>query len=141
VSGSLDLSDQVKSLSGLFKLTLTSARTDDYTIVLSNELGEELKIGYDKENNNYFIDRSKAGKTSFESGFGVTHTAPRISKNPATNLTLLVDVASVELFADNGLNVMTDICFPNRAWSRLSIVSARGLVLDQVNISSLKSIW
>ncbi len=137
----LDLSGKIKNTGSKFKLLLEAKELADYSIILSNSLGEELTIGFDKKSNNYFIDRSKAGKTSFESNFVTKHTAPRVSTQRSTNLTLLVDVASVEVFADDGLSVMTDICFPNKPWESLSIVSSAGWIIDRVKVAGFKSIW
>jgi len=138
---SLDLSGKFEKFKGQFQLKLESDQIKDYSIVLSNDLGEELVIGYDKRTNQYFVDRSKAGKIAFEKGFGAKHTAPRLSDSEKTNLTLLVDVASVELFADNGLNVMTDIFFPNKNLTKVSIKSADGFTIKNLSYSKVKGIW
>ena len=141
VNGSLDLSDKIKSFNGQYQLKFSSEKLTNYSIVLSNDLGEEVVIGYDKQANQYYIDRSKAGKIAFEKGFGVKHTAPRISKEAGTGVTLIVDVASVELFADNGLSVMTDIFFPNKTLTKVSIKSADGLTLKNLSYSEIERIW
>ncbi|QJW90334.1 glycoside hydrolase family 32 protein [Spirosoma taeanense] len=132
VKGEYDLTAKTGSKSELFKLTL-AAPANDFAIVLANEQGNELVIGYDKAANEYYIDRSKAGKTDFKKEFGKRHTAPRLATDNKISLTLLVDVASVELFADNGLTVMTDIFFPEKDMTRLAIKSASG-----ISVSSLK---
>ena len=141
VNGSIDLSEKINSNNGQFQLKFSSEQLKDYSIVLSNDLGEELVIGYDQQANQYYIDRSKAGKIDFEKGFGVKHTAPRISKAAGTDVTLIADVASVELFADGGLNVMTDIVFPNKTFNKLSIRSAQGFTVKSLSIAKVKSIW
>ncbi|MDB5012282.1 MAG: glycoside hydrolase family protein [Daejeonella sp.] len=141
VNGSLDLSDKIQAFNGQYELKFSSDQLINYSIVLSNDLGEELVVGYDKQANQYYIDRSKAGKIAFENGFGVKHTAPRISKDAGTDVTLVVDVASVELFADNGLNVMTDIVFPNKTLNKVSIKSADGLTLKSLSYSKIEGIW
>ena len=69
-------------------------------------------IGYDKASNSYFIDRTASGNVNFKEGFASRHTAPRIANTAKFDVTLIIDVASVELFADDGLTVMTEIFFP-----------------------------
>ncbi|MGB4400368.1 MAG: GH32 C-terminal domain-containing protein [Daejeonella sp.] len=113
----------------------------NYSIALSNDGGEELLIGFEKKTNQYYIDRSKAGKINFESGFGAKHTAPRISVDAGTDVTLLVDVASVELFADGGLTVMTDIVCPNKTLNKVAIKSLDGLMLKSLSYSKIEGIW
>ena len=141
VNGSLDLSDQIQAFNGQYQLKFSSDQITNYSIVLSNDGGEELVIGFDKKANQYYIDRSRAGKINFEKGFGAKHTAPRISVDAGTDVTLVVDVASVELFADSGLTVMTDIVFPNKTLNKVSIKSVDGLILKSLSYSKIDGIW
>ena len=141
VNGSLDLSDQIQAFNGQYQLKFSSDQITNYSIVLSNDGGEELVIGFDKKANQYYIDRSWAGKINFEKGFGAKHTAPRISVDAGTHVTLVVDVASVELFADSGLTVMTDIVFPNKTLNKVSIKSVDGLMLKSLSYSKIDGIW
>ncbi|WP_020597308.1 glycoside hydrolase family 32 protein [Spirosoma panaciterrae] len=137
IKESYDLTAKTKSNTGLFRLELTTQNTADFSVVLANKQGNELRIGYDKSTNSYFIDRTKSGKTDFESGFGKRHTAPRLSLDKKISLTLLVDVASVELFADNGLTAMTDIFFPDTDLTKLYLQSATGIVIDTLTYKPL----
>ncbi|GAA4466489.1 glycoside hydrolase family 32 protein [Nibrella saemangeumensis] len=137
VKGQYDLTAKTGGPSGLFKLTLSAAATQDFAIVLANEQGNELVLGYDKAANQYYIDRSKAGKTAFEKGFGKRHTAPRLSTDGSVSLTLLADVASVELFADNGLTVMTDIFFPETDMKKVFIKSGTGVSIRTLQYTPL----
>lgn len=137
VKGQYDLTAKTKNDSGIFKLDLTTQNTNDFSIVLANDQGNEVVIGYDKAEKGYYIDRSHSGKTDFEKGFGKRHTAPRISPDAKMSLTLLVDAASVELFADNGLTVMTDIFFPDKPMTRLFIKSASGITVSNLTYTKL----
>ena len=140
IAGDLDLSDNVKDLGGKYILTLSSRELQDFAIVFSNDRGEELLVGYDKKANVYFIDRTKAGKKDFEKGFAKRLTSPRISDSLSVDLTLVVDVASVELFADKGLSQMTGIFFPNETMKNLGIRSP-GFKVDKVTYSKVAGIW
>ncbi|MGA0557085.1 glycoside hydrolase family 32 protein [Larkinella sp. VNQ87] len=137
VKGSQELTAKTGNLNGLFRLDLTASNSTDFAIVLANEKGQELEVGYDKTANQYYIDRSRSGKTDFEKGFGKRHTAPRLTPDAALSLTLLADVASVELFADGGLTVMTDIFFPDQPMNRLFIKSAKGLTVSELKVTPL----
>lgn len=140
LSQGINLSEKIKKFNGQYQLKIKNDQLEDFSIVLSNELGEELIVGYDKQLNQYFIDRSKAGKKDFEKGFAVRHTAPRLSGTNTTDITLLVDVASVELFADNGLTVMTDIFFPNKTMNKLVFDSPK-MENQKISLSKIKGIW
>lgn len=139
VKGQYDLTAKVKNDSGIFRLDLTTHDSNDFSIVLANEQGNELVIGYDKEKKEYYIDRSHSGKIDFEKGFGKRHTAPRLVSQAGVSLTLLVDAASVELFADNGLTVMTDIFFPDKTMNKLSIQSASGVTVNKLTYTKLNA--
>jgi fructan beta-fructosidase len=55
-------------------------------------------------------------------------------------MTLVVDVASLELFAEKGQTVMTDVFFPNKPFSKVSIRAGVSFDIDEVKITELKSI-
>lgn len=134
----IDLTPKGGNASGLFRLDFQTATADDFELVLSNKTGNELTIGYDKAANQYYIDRSKSGKIDFEAGFGQRHTAPRLSKDGKIKLSLVADAASVELFTDEGLTVMTDIFFPDTPLSTLFIKSAKGIRIEGLQYNILK---
>lgn len=138
VNGSLDLTSKANNNTGLFRLDFTAATASDFSIVLANDAGNEIVIGYDKAANNYYIDRTKSGKTDFEKGFAEKHIAPRLSQKKDMSITLLADVASVELFADGGLTVMTDIFFPDKEMSKLYIKSTSGISIENLKYAKLK---
>ena len=123
------------------RLSLTSDKLETFTITLSNDAGEKVLIGYDKTSNNYFIDRTNSGKVSFEKGFAKRHTAPRFSSANYMDMTLIIDNASVELFADNGLTVMTEIIFPTALLSEVTIQSPENMLIKNLKYNKLKSIW
>ncbi|CAN5624637.1 glycoside hydrolase family 32 protein [soil metagenome] len=137
VKGSYDLTAKTGGKYDTFKLTLSAPATNDFSIVLANEQGNEVIVGYDKGANTYYVDRTKSGKTDFETDFGKRMTAPRLSTDKMISLTLLVDVASAELFADNGLTVMTGIFFPDKELTKLSIKSATGITLPTLTYTKL----
>lgn len=128
-------------LTTAYKLTLTTAAINNFSITLSNAAGEQLVIGFDKAANQYYIDRTKAGESSFKQSFAGKATAPRFSQKASSDLILIVDAASVELFADGGLTTMTDIFFPKSLLNNIHIQSPDGLVLKTLQLSSLQSIW
>ncbi|MEO6130539.1 MAG: glycoside hydrolase family 32 protein [Saprospiraceae bacterium] len=125
VKNKFDLSNKINDNSSLFSLTIADAEAKDFSIVLTNDAGDEMVIGYDKKTNQYYIDRTKSGIVDFEPGFAKILFAPRIAFGPI-NLTLLADKASVELFADGGLSVMTGIFFPRQPIDKIYLKSDDG---------------
>ena len=117
----INLSAYVKDLQGRIKLDLNFKADANLLITLSNAKGEQLLVGYDSETKTYYIDRTHAGVSDFEKGFAKKHTAIRIAKSNNAKLSLILDVTSAELFADDGVTVMTDIFFPNSLLNGIKI--------------------
>jgi fructan beta-fructosidase len=67
--------------------------------------------------------------------------AKRIAAAKGTDLTLVVDAASIELFADKGLTTMTAIFFPRKPYDKIQIGSPETFKINSVTYSPLKSIW
>jgi fructan beta-fructosidase len=128
-------------LTGPARLSLSSDKIESFSITFSNDSGEKVIAGYDKAGNHFFIDRTKSGKVAFEKGFAAKHTAPRLSKDENFNLTLILDNASIELFADDGLSVMTEIFFPSPLYSGIEIQSADNFKIQSLKLITMKSIW
>jgi fructan beta-fructosidase len=132
VGKTYDLSGKLKNTGDKYELTLSTQKLASFSLVVANEKGEELVIGYDKAANQYFIDRSKAGRTSFSPKFAGRHTAPRFATTPAADLRLLFDATSVEVFADHGLTVMTELFFPTSPLTKLTLKAANGLTVQRL---------
>ncbi|RNI28995.1 glycoside hydrolase family 32 protein [Rufibacter latericius] len=126
VSGPLDLSSQYKLNSPLqeLDLNLDVSQAQEITVRFSNTKGEHLDVGYSVSRKEMFIDRTKAGKIDFKDTFPGRHTAPLTLENGKLNLHLFLDVASVEVFANGGRAVMTDIFFPNEDFTKVELISS-----------------
>ncbi|MES2267282.1 MAG: glycoside hydrolase family 32 protein [Bacteroidota bacterium] len=123
-----------------YVLKFNTEAVKDYSVVLSNTQGEKLIIGYDAKNSRYYIDRTKAGRSAFNKQFAAIAYVPRVSLSPTSNFELLVDVSSVELFADGGLSNLTGVYFPKKPYTNLGIVN-NGMEIEKLQIQPLKSIW
>ncbi|SHK28130.1 glycoside hydrolase family 32 protein [Hymenobacter psychrotolerans] len=138
VKSELSLTDKIPNLAQQFQLKMNTRQLQDFALVLGNAKGEELVIGYDKQANHYYIDRSKAGQMAFSDKFAGRHPGPRVATGPAADLTLLFDAASVEVFADGGLTTMTELCFPTQPYTTLKLKSSSGLSVDALTYTPLK---
>jgi fructan beta-fructosidase len=130
------LSDGPITPTSAYELNIQGSKISSFTITLQNEEGESLDFGYDQETNQYFIDRSFAGLHDFHKEFAALHSAPRISTNANFTFKVLIDKTSIEIFADYGLTVMTDIFFPKSPYSSVTIQSANEELRKSVKISS-----
>ena len=140
VTKRMDISGKTGKVKLPCRINLAIDKIDDFSLVISNDLGEEIKVGYDKAQNQYFIDRTKSGKKDFHKEFAERHVAPRFSNNAKMNMVLVIDISSIELFADDGLSVMTSVFFPNKTYSRIHIQSP-GIVIKKLEYVKLLSTW
>lgn len=109
----------------VFDLASTDAR--EIGVVLTNSSGEEYRLGFDVEQARFRSDRRKAGPGDFSDNFAArVHEAPRFAHTDTLRLQLLLDVASVEMFADDGATVMTEIYFPSTPFETLSLYALDG---------------
>lgn len=133
-----------ESLNGKARIDLKFSISDakNITFKLSNVNGEFTLFGYDVISNEYFIDRTKAGKSDFSADFAKKHTAQADYLNSEIELIVYIDHASIELFADQGRTVMTDIIFPTVPYTQIEIMPSGGEVeILEGSISQLRSIW
>jgi fructan beta-fructosidase len=140
-AASYNLSAQIDGKGGPSRIHLQSDKIKDFTITLSNSLGQKVLIGYDKKADHYFIDRTTSGNVAFEKGFAARHSAPRLFQGDSLHLTLLIDNSSVELFADNGLSVLTQVFFTDRLLSGIHIQSSGHFIVNQLEYTPLTSIY
>ncbi len=138
VHHSSDLTNQFKVPC---RINFEIKKIKDFTITLSNASGEKLLIGYDKKLNQYFIDRTMAGKADFNKEFAAKHFAPRFSNSSTMNMSLIIDESSVELFTDDGLSVMTEIFFPTKPYNQIKIETPKNILFKEIEFINLESIW
>jgi fructan beta-fructosidase len=110
-------------------------------VEISNEKEQKVLIGFDSALDKFYVDRTNSGLSDFSDDFPGIHHAPRIEKSKKLKLHLIIDVASIELFADDGQVVITDIFFPDDPFSQVTIFSHGGSAkLTSGKITHLSSI-
>lgn len=129
---------------GLVKLDLTFKyiKGNNIKLRLSNGQGDILHFGYDDDKQSYFIDRSKAGKVGFHKEFGKIHFGLAPYDKTEIKLLAYIDHSSIELFADDGRTVMTDIFFIDQVFSNVTLSSdANQTKISSGTIQLLDDIW
>lgn len=74
---------------------------------------EETIVGFDVEKKVLFINRDQSGEIDFSEHFKGKHFTPITDYDGKLKLRILVDVSSIEVFINDGENVITDLIFPN----------------------------
>ena len=133
----LNISEVANIRSATVELKLELEELHGFKLVLSNQRGNSVDVIYNEESNEFHIDRSKSGNTSFHDEFGNIATAPRLSHKKSMDLRLVIDVASVELFVDDGSTVMTAIYFPDEVLNQLEIVPKTSLSILNLELKQI----
>lgn len=136
-NGSLEMDRFVTDAQCCFSFEFTAPVLQDFTLTLSNTLGEALHIGYQQEKNRYFVDRRTAGPGEFNPVFAGEFFSPRLANKLEARVTLIVDTTSVELFADEGLTTMSCLFFPSTPFTRMSLTSNAEMLAGSVQLRRL----
>lgn len=141
VDSSRNLTAILQDTAGRYILDVRGQADESVDFVFSSASGEKIIFGYNPNKNQYWIDRSGAGKKDFNPSFGGTYTAPRLSDNSSLDLEFVMDRSSLEVFADNGLTVMTAIFFSQTPMTRLKVNTTDVYVIKKLTLMKLASIW
>jgi len=77
---------------------------------------EETVVGIDTATGRIFVDRTRSGKTDWSPDFPARVSAPlRHSQAASVDLEIVVDDNSIEVFAEDGETVLTDLIYPAHA--------------------------
>jgi fructan beta-fructosidase len=115
----------------------------DFGLELLNAQGERYRLGYSSRINSFYSDRRQAGQTLFTDNFAKDrHYAPRPDNARKMTWHVFFDHASMEIFADDGRTVMTEIFFPSTPFSAIHWFVNEGEVqLKSGQVYGIKSIW
>jgi fructan beta-fructosidase len=102
-----------------------------------------VKLGYNNKNRRVFLDRTNSGLTDFHDNFSGTHYAPlNMVQKKNINLHVILDRCNIEVFANNGEVVITDLIFPEGQEVKIQLFSVGGEVIAKsLELFTLKSVW
>jgi fructan beta-fructosidase len=104
------------------EVAVPEGAASDVALELSTPAGEVMRVGYDAAARRFYSDRRALPRAFSDKFAPAVHVAPRVMAGDVVRMHLLVDRASVELFADDGATVMSDVAFPSRDFSALRLV-------------------
>ncbi len=137
--------DSPQSMEGAFdgaEISWTQNLKDDIAVKFQNELGEYLILVLDPERKQISLDRRQSGKTEFHESFADNiHSLPYHPKDQSSDVRIVLDQASIEVFIDKGRYVMTEKFFPNAELSSLQLTSSNGTVIRELKIKSVANTW
>jgi len=136
-----DLAEKTDAIKIPCVINVNVSDDKNFSLIVSNSVDEKIIIGFDKKLNQYYIDRTTSGKIDFHNEFATKHIAPRLTTKQEIKLSVILDESSAELFADDGLTVMTEIFFPTAPYNKIQIEVNQALVIKKLDYTMLKSIW
>lgn len=101
-------------------------RCREVEICLNNAKDQKVLLTYDVAGNRLAFDRRESGITDFSQDFPAVTVAPLYSDNGMLKLRIFVDRCSMEVFADGGRSVMTNLVFPDEPYSQLTVKARDG---------------
>ncbi|EGG37087.1 glycoside hydrolase family 32 protein [Paenibacillus sp. HGF5] len=84
-------------------------------------LEQETLVGWDAGSAEVYVDRSRSGQADFHRDFPGKHTALLQTSGSMLEMRIFVDRSSVELFADRGQAVITDLIYPDPASTGITV--------------------
>ncbi len=118
---------------------------DDSTEVFfefSNDLDQLVEVGYSSSEETFYVNRTKSGENDFSQEFGGKHLAPRLQDSDTLSITIFYDLSSIELFADGGEIVMTELIFPSEPFNKFRLVNRNGRTeIIKGKLTTLEEIW
>ena len=94
-----------------------------FSIRLQTGPNEGTSLTIDPASQGLQLDRTNSGQTSFHRDFSARHAAPLRIADDAVRIRLLVDASSLEVFAQGGETVLTELLFPSSRPRTLRLLS------------------
>jgi len=140
----LTVDDQVSVEGGtavqLIEITFAPGGSQEVGLVVrgSSDGTAGTRIGIRPGSGELIVDRTRSGDTGFHEAFPSTSRAPiAAGQDGSYTLQIFVDHCSVEIFANDGLVTVTELIFPDRAQTSLTLYSTGGTAKAALQLTDL----
>jgi sucrose-6-phosphate hydrolase SacC (GH32 family) len=139
----LDAQTNLPSLLDVEMTFVNTASKAPFIVNLHSGDDELTTLSFDPSRNQLAVDRTKSGQTAFHKAFAAQHKAPARLDGDRFSVRFLLDTSSLEIFANDGETVVTELIFPATGPRRLSIRTGEGPAptVRSIVIHPLKSAW
>ena len=108
---------------------------------IANNAGEFVNMTYNSKNHTISFDRRNSGIVDFSQDFPAVTVAPSFENSNKVSLRIFIDKSSMEVFGNNGKFAMTNLVFPTKPYSTLSIAADGGKAkVENLKIYSIKEL-
>ncbi len=112
-----------------FRLNIQQGREVGLKILSDGE--NFTTVGYDPAKRVLFVDRTHSGLTGFNPDFPARIEAPLPMNDAGLNLEVLIDRCSLEVFADDGRVVSTNLVFPPSDAGKIEGIGGKVAAVEQ----------
>lgn len=109
-------------------VSFADASAAEFGLLLFCGPQNEVRVGWEARRQALFIDRSRAGAVTDGVDFSGRRWAPCALRDGGLALRLVLDVSSVEVFADDGAVTLTEQVFPAAGCDGLALYATGGAV-------------
>ncbi|WP_159881523.1 glycoside hydrolase family 32 protein [Paenibacillus puerhi] len=115
---------------------------EQFGFALCSSAEEKTIISMDVSTNMLIVDRTQSGEVDFHPNFSCKHEAQLFSEASELKLRLFLDRSSIEIFANNGTTVVTDLIFPKHPLQYLETFARGGKVdIKKMTLHELQSVY
>ncbi len=107
-------------------MTVDAADADSVTITFANEAGERSVLAFSPAAETLSFDRRHSGVVDFSEDFPAVTVTPTFGNGAPLQLRIFIDRSSMEVFANEGKGVMTNLVFPTRPYSTMTVATTKG---------------
>ena len=129
----------------MVEIQLNPTFESDFRLTLLNSLDEKLHVGYNSNAHNYYVDRSKAGPNTFSAKFATpvsrAPSMPGLVSSDENRVRIFFDASSLEVFAENGLTLLTETFYPTEPFNQVILSSDAAAVHEAIVVYPLRRIW
>lgn len=102
---------------------------------------QETIIGYDQEKQEVYFDRTKSGNVNFQADFSSIERAPAKLQDGKLKLRIFIDHSIVEVFINDGEQVITNQIFPINENSTIETFVEGGEGQSSLKAWKINSVW
>lgn len=122
--------------------TITSSAVFGFNLLVDSTHSHYLTVQYDPSSSTLTVDRTHSSDTTLNSSFPVSFSTSVSAVNNQLRLHIFIDQSSIEVFTNDGKQVLTALTYPGQSQPGIEVFSNSGnTTLASFSGWELTSIW